>query len=77
MQMVDSQTWYIVKRPTGQCEIIYHDQVEKEEESVFEERWGPFESQQDAIARWGPFESQQDAIARRVGLIRSGKCKPS
>jgi len=62
--MVDSQTWYIVKRPTGQCEIIYHDQVEKEEESVFEERWGPF-------------ESQQDAIARRVGLIRSGKCKPS
>jgi hypothetical protein len=64
MQMVDSQTWYIVKRPTGQCEIIYHDQVEKEEESVFEERWGPF-------------ESQQDAIARRVGLIRSGKCKPS
>jgi hypothetical protein len=64
MQMVDSQTWYIVKRPTGQCEIIYHDQVEKEEESVFEERWGPF-------------ESQQDAIARRVGLIRSGKCQPS
>jgi len=62
--MVDSQTWYIVKRPTGQCEIIYHDQVEKEEESVFEEHWGPF-------------ESQQDAIARRVGLIRSGKCKPS
>jgi len=62
--MVDSQTWYIVKRPTGQCEIIYHDQVEKEEESVFEERWGPF-------------ESQQDAIARRVGLIRAGKCKPS
>jgi len=62
--MVDSQTWYIVKRPTGQCEIIYHDQVEKEEESVFEERWGPF-------------ESQQDAIARRVGLIRAGKCQPS
>jgi hypothetical protein len=64
MQMVNLQTWYIVKRPTGQCEIISHDQVEEEEESVFEERWGPF-------------ESQQDAIARRVGLIRAGKCKPS
>jgi len=62
--MVYSQTWYIVKVPTGQCEIISHDQVEEEEESVFEEHWGPF-------------ESQQDAITRRVGLIRAGKCKPS
>ena len=64
MQISDSQSWYIVKHPTGQCEIISHDQVEEEEKSVFEERWGPF-------------ESQQDAIARRVGLIRAGKCQPS
>ncbi|AGY56816.1 hypothetical protein [Gloeobacter kilaueensis] len=25
---------------------------------------------------WGPFADQQTAIARRVGLIRSGHCKP-
>ena len=25
---------------------------------------------------WGPFPSQAEAIAKRVGLIRSGKCKP-
>ncbi|BAC89684.1 hypothetical protein [Gloeobacter violaceus] len=25
---------------------------------------------------WGPFEDRGDAIARRVGLIRSGQCKP-
>jgi len=25
---------------------------------------------------WGPFSSQEEAIARRVGLIRAGKCKP-
>ena len=64
MQISDSQSWYIVKHSGGQCEILSHDQVEEEEASVFEERWGPF-------------ESQQDAIARRVGLIRAGKCKPS
>lgn len=62
--MVNTQTWYIVKRLEGQCEILSHDQVEEEEDSAFDERWGPF-------------ESQQEAIARRVGLIRAGKCQPS
>jgi hypothetical protein len=28
------------------------------------------------MERWGPFDSQQEAIARRVGLIRAGKCQP-
>lgn len=61
--MSDSQTWYIVKRNTGNCEILPHDQVEGEESA-------------DQVERWGPFESQQEAIARRVGLIRAGKCQP-
>jgi len=64
MQISAPQSWYIVKRSEGQCEILSQDEVEEEEASVFEERWGPF-------------ASQQDAIARRVGLIRAGKCKPS
>jgi hypothetical protein len=29
-----------------------------------------------APKHWGPYESQGAAIARRVGLIRSGHCKP-
>ncbi len=62
--MNDAQTWYVVKRSDESCEILPNTQVEAEEESAFEERWGPF-------------ESQHDAITRRVGLIRSGKCKPS
>lgn len=31
---------------------------------------------QDAEQTWGPFEAQGEALARRVGLIRSGHCKP-
>lgn len=59
--MSDTQHWYIVKQKNGQCEIVPSTQVEGEETSE----------------RWGPFESPQDAIARRVGLIRAGKCKPA
>ncbi|HBB33122.1 MAG TPA: DDE transposase family protein [Cyanobacteria bacterium UBA8803] len=58
------QFWYIVKRSEGRCEIFSNDQVEGEDESNF-------------VERWGPFDSQQEAIARRVGLIRAGKCQPA
>ncbi|HEY9901612.1 MAG TPA: DDE transposase family protein [Candidatus Sericytochromatia bacterium] len=62
--MNDSQTWYIVKRNEGQCEIVPNEQAEDKQAPNVEERWGPF-------------NSQQEAIARRVGLIRAGKCQPS
>ncbi|MBD1932618.1 MULTISPECIES: DDE transposase family protein [Cyanophyceae] len=62
--MTDSQTWYIVKRQDQKCEIIPSDRVEREEESAF-------------VERWGPFNSQEEAIARRIGLIRAGKCQPA
>jgi hypothetical protein len=61
--MDNLQTWYIVKRPEGQCEIVSHEEAEDEQAP-------------DVAERWGPFDSQQDAIARRVGLIRAGKCQP-
>lgn len=61
--MQNSQTWYIVKREEGKCEILPNSQVEGEEESAF-------------LEKWGPFESQQEAIAKRIGLIRAGKCQP-
>ncbi len=59
--MSDSQNWYIVKQKNGQCEIIPSPQVEGGED----------------LECWGPFASQQEAIARRIGLIRAGKCKPA
>lgn len=57
-----TQTWYIVKRNNEQCEIIPSQDIEKQTLDIKE--------------RWGPFETQQTAIARRVGLIRAGKCQP-
>ena len=57
------QKWYIVKRPDGPCEILSSIQIEEEDDPSI-------------VERWGPFDSQQDAIARRVGLIRAGKCQP-
>jgi hypothetical protein len=63
--MSDSQTWYIVKRPEGQCEIIPNEDEDAENKES-----------PNVTERWGPFNSQQEAIARRVGLIRSGKCQP-
>lgn len=61
--MNDSATWYIVKRNEGHCEIVSNKPTEDEQSS-------------DVVERWGPFDSQKDAIARRVGLIRAGKCQP-
>lgn len=62
-RMTATQTWYIVKRQEGKCEILSSEQVEGEDKSAF-------------VERWGPFNSQAEAIARRVGLIRAGKCQP-
>jgi hypothetical protein len=64
MNMDNSQTWYIVKRSEGQCEIVPSEEAEDEKAP-------------DVTERWGPFDSQQEAIARRVGLIRAGKCQPA
>ncbi len=62
--MENIQKWYIVKRLDGPCEIIPSTQVEAQNDPT-------------VLERWGPFDSQQDAIARRVGLIRAGKCQPA
>ncbi|GAA6621290.1 DDE transposase family protein [Scytonema sp. NUACC26] len=59
----DTQTWYIVKCNTGNCEIIPNSQADEENNS-------------EILEKWGPFESQGEALARRVGLIRAGKCQP-
>ncbi|MEA5508792.1 hypothetical protein VB715_03360 [Crocosphaera sp. UHCC 0190] len=58
--MNNSPNWFITKTETGHCQIIT---LEGEELPKTEQYWGPF-------------PSQEEAIARRVGLIRSGKCQP-
>ncbi|MDZ8110584.1 MAG: DDE transposase family protein [Nostoc sp. DedQUE12a] len=60
--MENTQEWYIVKRSAGNCEIVSSDQIQEDDAEIIEQ--------------WGPYTSQDEAIARRVGLIRSGKCQP-
>ncbi|MCC5648812.1 DDE transposase family protein [Nostoc sp. XA013] len=60
--MNDSQVWYIVKHSAGNCKIVPRDKVGDDNVEIVEQ--------------WGPFSSQEEAIARRVGLIRAGKCQP-
>ena len=59
--MGDAPTWYIVKSESGNCQIVSSSDLNRV----------------NAQETWGPFTSQQEAIARRVGLIRAGKCQPT
>jgi len=61
LAMTESQKFYIVKRPAGNCEILPIAQIEQNP---------------GIIEQWGPYDSAEDAIARRIGLIRAGKCQP-
>ncbi len=61
--MEKQDTWYIVKRPQGTCDIIASEQAQQKEDP-------------NILEKWGPYETPQEAIARRVGLIRAGKCQP-
>lgn len=61
--MQNLQTWYIVKRPQGTCDIVPAEKIEQKEDP-------------NIVESWGPFTSPDEAIARRVGLIRVGKCRP-
>lgn len=64
--MSQADSWYVVKQPEGHCQILSAREVEETNEKPSEE-----------TKRWGPFDSEGEAIARRVGLIRAGKCQPS
>lgn len=67
--MAESEAWYVVKQPGGRCAILPGDEVTDSE---------PTNKGADTstLERWGPFESETEAIARRIGLIRAGKCQP-
>ena len=65
-------TWYVVKQSNGQCSILSSNDVEHPQDEPLQTEGKPSSPEQ-----WGPYTSQQDAIARRVGLIRAGKCQPA
>jgi len=60
--MTETSKFYIVKHRAGNCEILPIAELEPLNPSIIE--------------KWGPYDSPEDAIARRIGLIRAGKCQP-
>ncbi len=58
-----NEGWYIVQGEAGNCEVLSAENVSRGQ-------------LQDRRPMWGPYATQDEAIARRVGLIRSGKCNP-
>ncbi|MGD1851517.1 MAG: hypothetical protein ACFCBU_13275 [Cyanophyceae cyanobacterium] len=57
--------WYIVALEDGCCDVMSICEGQSLEHELSPPR-----------KVWGPFQSYEGAIARRIGLIRSGKCKP-
>ena len=64
-----SDAWYIVKQSDGHCKIVTAIDIKDIRDENGDASVEP--------ERWGPFGSQEEAIARRVGLIRAGKCQPA
>ncbi|MEM8806262.1 MAG: hypothetical protein AAGF01_09570 [Cyanobacteria bacterium P01_G01_bin.38] len=60
----DTDPWHIAQDGSGQCNIVTQAELDKLTDDQKQ-------------AAWGPFASQNEAMARRVGLIRAGKCKPA
>jgi hypothetical protein len=75
--MDDWQGWYVVQQLEGDCEIVEKSQcligLPMDAEKLGCRKR---DAEKLVCQRWGPYESNQAAIAYRVGLIRAGKCKP-
>ncbi len=65
-----SNAWYVVKLESGQCQILSSSEVAAMTDGFDEDDMPTMEC-------WGPYATEDDAIAHRVGLIRSGRCKPA
>lgn len=70
--MSDPEAWYVVKQDNGQCTITPASSLEPIQNADRPSSDAPVSPE-----RWGPYDSQQAAIAHRVGLIRAGKCQPA
>lgn len=75
-----AQSWYIVPQSSGECAIVdvhqlsaQGEQSKADPDEIVEDPQGDMPT----LEFWGPFGTKEEAIAKRVGLIRSGKCKPA
>ncbi|EKQ68446.1 hypothetical protein OsccyDRAFT_2980 [Leptolyngbyaceae cyanobacterium JSC-12] len=66
--MSKTEEWYVIKLTNGQCTVLSASQLQISNVD---------NSPTEPAEKWGPFNSQAEAIARRVGLIRAGKCEPA
>ncbi|MGB3262707.1 MAG: DDE transposase family protein [Microcoleus sp.] len=74
--MTPTPKYYIVKRLAGNCEILPLAEPAPTGATPTQ-RIAKIEEQDPTIIdKWGPYDSAEDAIARRIGLIRTGKCQP-
>ncbi|MBF2018989.1 MAG: DDE transposase family protein [Hydrococcus sp. C42_A2020_068] len=73
--MSNTTHWYIVKTQDGHCQIVAADN-DAGNATALESVAPNLDRVLDVREKWGPFPSQDEAIARRVGLIRAGKCQP-
>ncbi|WP_373533701.1 DDE transposase family protein [Microcoleus sp.] len=67
--MTPTPKYYIVKRLAGNCEILPLAEPSQKIAQI--------EQNSTIVEKWGPYDSAEDAIARRIGLIRAGKCQPT
>ena len=65
LTMETSAGFYIVRCADDRCEIVAIA------------RLAALPDPHPTGDRWGPYPTVAEAIAKRVGLIRSGKCKPT
>jgi hypothetical protein len=70
--------WFILKAPSQQCQIVSAQSLDPLDLDALDlDALDPDTLEPPPTERWGPFKTQNQAIAKRVGLIRAGKCKPS
>lgn len=65
LKMETGAGFYIVRCADDRCEVVAIA------------RLGELPDPHPTGDRWGPYQTVAEAIAKRVGLIRSGKCKPT
>ena len=78
--MPSEETWYIVKQASEECKIVSAQELEAAQEletSTQQTDSADPRDESERLMQWGPFETQNQAIAKRIGLIRAGKCQPA
>ena len=77
--MNSSQTdWHIVQQANEQCVILSDQALQDLASQPDNSSDADAQMAKDSppLKTWGPFKTQNQASAKRIGLIRSGKCKP-